>query len=642
MIIPLKKYLFIGVKEDMTRFFERAQKEGFIEFIKASQESLREATPKQEIVLEALKILRKMPKVKQARSLKNSDPTKLAHLVVENKRRLEKFKEEERVLKAEMARLAPIGDFSLDEIKEIEREANQHIQFFCVKKSKTKEVSVPSKLIYISSKHNLDYYMSIGEKVKEIPDMIEIYFDKSLSQLREELSSLEEGIKNCEKELIEDVAYIDCLSKHLTRQVNQDELQFAQDEVNTHLDGSLFAIKAWVPKNRLHRLFPVLKSLGIHAEEIAIEKGDRIPTFMENKKIGKLGEDLVQIYDVPATHDKDPSRWVFWSFIVFYAMIISDAGYGLIYLSLALFFKKKFPNVSAGVKRIMNLFMTLSISVIVWGVLAGSYFGIYVQPKNSVNRASLIHFLAVKQADYMIKMKGDGYREMIAQFPNLEGVEDPRMILQKGTMVEMGGRIKYAVYDDLRNSIFMELSLIVGVIHICLSLMRHTKRYYAGVGWILSILGGYLYFPHVLDSTSLLHVLGWVSKETGFKVGLQFLIGGFSLAIILACVQNRLKGLIDIAKSIEIFADILSYLRLYALGLAGMILAETFNGMGEKLHFVFGSLLILFGHTTNMVIGMMGGTIHGLRLNFIEWYHHSFSGGGKIFNPLKLLKIEGD
>ncbi len=638
MIIRLKKFLFIGVKEDMARFFERAQKEGFIEFIKPSQESLRKVSSNQEILVEALKILRKMPRAKQACSLKSLDPTKLAHLVVENKKKLEKFKEEQKILKAEMARLAPIGDFSLDEIKEIERQSNKQIQFFCVKRSKTEKVSVPSEFFYLSSKQDLDYYMSIDETVKEIPDMTEIYFEKSVSQIREELSFLEKGIKECERELGEDVVYINCLSKHLTLQINQDELQFAQNDVDTHLDGSLFAINAWVPKNRLHSLFPVLESLGIHAEEIAIEKEDRIPTFMENKKVGKLGEDLVQIYDIPAISDKDPSRWVFWSFIVFYAMIISDAGYGLIYLALSLFLKKKFSNFSAPVKRMVNLFMALSIGVIVWGVLAGSYFGICVQPKNPVNRVSFIHFLAVRQADYTVKMKDDNYREMIDQFPKLEGIKDPRLILQKGSVEMGGGRVKYAVYDDLRNSIFMELSLIVGVIHICLSLIRHTKRYYAGVGWILAILGGYVYFPHVLDTTSLIHVLGWVSKETGFKVGFKFLIGGFSLAIILSCVQNRIKGLIDIGKSIEIFADILSYLRLYALGLAGMILAETFNGMGEKLHIVFGSLLILFGHTINMVIGIMGGTIHGLRLNFIEWYHHCFSGGGKIFNPLKIIK----
>ena len=97
----------------------------------------------------------------------------------------------------------------------------------------------------------------------------------------------------------------------------------------------------------------------------------------------------------------------------------------------------------------------------------------------------------------------------------------------------------------------------------------------------------------------------------------------------------------SIAKVIELFADILSYLRLYALGLAGMILASTFNDMGlglmESFGVIVGSIVIVVGHMINIVVGIMGGTIHGLRLNFIEWYHHCFEGGGKLFQPLKLL-----
>ena len=140
----------------------------------------------------------------------------------------------------------------------------------------------------------------------------------------------------------------------------------------------------------------------------------------------------------------------------------------------------------------------------------------------------------------------------------------------------------------------------------------------------------------------MIHYLGLISKPVAFEVGLQLLYAGMGLAIVLALIQNRLKGLVELTKPIELFADILSYLRLYALGLAGMILAETFNGMAESWGPVLGAFVLLIGHTTNIAVGMIGGTIHGLRLNFIEWYHHCFEGGGKLFHPLKLLKIKGD
>ena len=105
-------------------------------------------------------------------------------------------------------------------------------------------------------------------------------------------------------------------------------------------------------------------------------------------------------------------------------------------------------------------------------------------------------------------------------------------------------------------------------------------------------------------------------------------------------IQKRLHGLDEILRVINVFADVMSYLRIYALSLAGLIMASTFNNIAAKSPIYAGIFIILVGHTVNLVIAIQGGIIHGLRLNFIEWYHYSFEGGGKLFNPLKLLKLE--
>ena len=91
---------------------------------------------------------------------------------------------------------------------------------------------------------------------------------------------------------------------------------------------------------------------------------------------------------------------------------------------------------------------------------------------------------------------------------------------------------------------------------------------------------------------------------------------------------------------IEVFADVLSYLRLYALALAGSIMANTFNSFSSKMPFIFGILVLIIGHTLNIVLSVMGGVIHGLRLNFLEWYHYSFEGEGKKHRPLALLQFK--
>ena len=170
--------------------------------------------------------------------------------------------------------------------------------------------------------------------------------------------------------------------------------------------------------------------------------------------------------------------------------------------------------------------------------------------------------------------------------------------------------------------------------------MRYLRRSWANLGWVLFAIGGYLYFPVTLNATSLIEFLGLIPKSVAETVGLQLLYGGMGLAVVLALVQKKLKGIGEIAQVIAIFADILSYLRLYALALASTIMARTFNSMGLEIGLVVGSVVILAGHSINLLLGTMGGVIHGLRLNFIEWYHYSFDGEGRLFNPLRRLRMK--
>ncbi|MCB1081819.1 MAG: V-type ATP synthase subunit I, partial [Chlamydiia bacterium] len=578
--------------------------------------------------------------VKKAPPLtKDLDATKLADTVVETAHYLEKLEEEKRMLQGEIARIRPLGDFDLQEIRAIEADSGRHVQFFCVKKAKLKTLELDPSLIHVGSEYDMDYFMTLSKGKESFHGMIEMHVEKSLSQLEEELKNAHENIKRCYAELKEDAAYIDFLNDHLTEALNVYHLQSASSSISTHMNDTLFAIEGWVPENRLHSLFPLLEGLGIHAEEVAVEKEDRVPTCMENKSYGKVGEDLVHIYDTPSTNDKDPSTWVFWAFSLFFAMIISDAGYGALFLLTALFLRWKFKHAKPSGKRFFRLFTMLGAFCIGWGILSGAYFGLELSPENPINKVNIIHALAIKKADYHIKHKDETYKEAIKDFPQLAGVTDGETFLFDGVKVGKGGEKSYVISDDFRDAIFMEIALMIGVIHISLSLLRQTRRSLAGIGWVIAMVGAYMFFPKVLGATSIVHFAFLIPKEASFAIGEQLFWGGMGLALLIALIQNKWGGFIELTKLIELFADVLSYLRIYALGLAAMILAGTFNNkLGMDPGIVGGFLIILVGHLMNITVGIMGGTIHGLRLNFIEWYHHSFEGGGKLFNPLKLIK----
>ena len=638
MIIDVVKYLFIGASGDLDPFFEKAQREGFIQFIPSSEKKGVEFPKDVQDLINALKALRKQPKMKEFEKIERN-PKEVTDRILYLKNTIDALYEEKRLLNAEIMRISPLGDFSLEDIQKLEQEGHRKVQFFCVKTAKRQKENLGEDLIYLNTEYDLDYFMSVHEEKISPPGMIEMHLDSSLNDLKNRFSEVKESIHQSEIELKEHAGYIHFLKMELTRHMNSSSLDFAKSEVSKPLEGSLFSVEAWVPKNRRQDVIKLLKKFKIYAEEIAIEKTDHVPTYMENKDLSAVGEDLVRIYDIPATNDKDPSKWVISSFAIFFAMIISDAGYGMIFLTLALFLRFKIPNLEGAGRRFVTLFTLLASTCILWGVLTGSYFGLDLAPGNPINQVSILHHLSVKKANYHMRVKDDVYEDWIKKYPHLENAKTGEQFLS-GAIGEKDGQKVYEVVEEFHDNILIEIAILAGVIHIALSLLRYFRRHLSGLGWVAALIGGYLFFPSMLHATSMVNFLGVLSKPYAEHIGIQLLYGGMGLAFLLAFIQFRLKGLAEVAKIIEIFADVLSYLRLYALALAGMILAATFNGIGKNIGFVGGFFVILIGHCVNITLSCMGGVIHGLRLNFIEWYHYSFDGGGKIFNPLKLFKVK--
>ncbi len=638
MINEVEKFLFVGVKDEMDTFFARAQKHGFIEFIPASGVTRHEYPRHIQDLISAISILRKQPQGDHY----VGDVIGAADVVdriLTLKKSLDALEEEQRLLNLDIARVTPLGDFSVEEVKDLHARTGRMMRFYSTKHELNRPDNFPSDLIFLATDHDLDYFMSFSEHAIHHHGLIEIHVPISLSSLKEKLENVKLNRAHTKEKLYEQTVYLELLKKTLLDDLNHFNLKTAKDEVSNQIEGALFSVEAWMPKKNRQEVEELLDGLAVHYEQIAIEKEDRIPTAMENRGVGAIGEDLVHIYDTPATGDKDPSKWVFFSFAFFFAVIIADAGYGCIYLLLGLFMKLKFKNPKPFLRRFTNLVLTLACTCIVWGVLISSFFGLQLYPGNPLVKYSLIGEITKKKIEYHIEHQDTSYHEMIAQVPALKDVRNAETFLEKGVVIK-DGKPDYIIMKSTSDAIMLEFSILIGMIHVSLGLLRNLRKHWAGIGWVSAIFGSYLYFPKILGAVTLANVLGISTPPASFEIGLQMLGIGVLVSLILSFIQNKWGGLGEIVKSIEIFADVLSYLRLYALGLAAMILADTFNSIGTMVHFAFGFLIIIVGHCTNMVLGIMGGVIHGLRLNFLEWYHHCFEGGGRIFRPLR--KITGD
>ncbi|MBS0629457.1 MAG: V-type ATP synthase subunit I [Verrucomicrobia bacterium] len=636
MIIDLKKYLFIGAKEDLAEFFIRAQETGFIEFIttKKSKE-LPEPIKK---FIDAIKILRKQPVKEPYRGGGNfAFAEEVVTQVLDLTHEIEKLSEEKRFLEAEITRIAPFGQFSFEDINYIQEKTGKKIQFYCVKSSSKHEIE--PALIYIGTDYDLDYYIGIHDRPQSYPNMIEMHFDKTADELKNHLAFVDETLHQVEAELKGFAGYIDFLRDGLLARLDLYYLAKAEEGVEYPIEGSIFSIEGWVPQNKTEKLLPLIEGHAIFFEQIAVEPEDKVPTCMENKKANAIGEDLVKIYDIPSANDKDPSGWVIWAFSLFFAMIMADGGYGLIFLALAFFLKFKFPSLKGSGKRLVKLLFILATSCIIWGVFTTSYFGLEFGPKSPLTKFSVLHYMAGKKAEYHREKNDETYKSWVKQFPSIANAKNGKQMVSSATL-EKEGKVTYPISDDFNDSILFEFSILIGVIHVSLSLLRYAMRNWANFGWVAASVGGYLYLPATLKATSLVEFMGWVPKDTAATAGLQLLYGGLGVAIFLALIQKKWKGLLEIPNGIQIFSDILSYLRLYALALASSIMARTSNDMGAGAGLVVGFVIIILGHIINLSLGTMGGVIHGLRLNFIEWYHYCFEGEGKLFNPLRKLRIK--
>ena len=514
------------------------------------------------------------------------------------------------------------------------------MQFFVAKGGTSEREDLPEELIFLTNEHDLDYFMAFNKEPLQYEGFSEMRIDKTFSELKKELQSLKKETHEIEHRLKGYAKYNDFLHRALAFKLNSYYLNTTENYSSKPLDHFIFAITGWVPVDKMAKLMELAEGTNVYVEQVASEPHETMPTYLENQGVERIGEDLVDIYDTPSNTDKDPSIWILVFFATFFAMIVGDAAYGLIFLLIAFYIRYKYTNLKGLGYRVWQLVLILGVACVIWGSLTASYFGVELGINNPLRKISITNWLVEKKAEYHFSHRDDVYDAFVKEYPNLKNAKTPEEFLQNATVVKEG-RVTHPMYFKFYDNILFEIALMVGVIHIMLSLLRYVKRNWSAIGWVIFMVGAYLYIPHYLKATSIIHFAFGVPKST-YHDGLYLVVGGISLAVTLAIIQHRLKGLHEVMNVVQIFADTMSYLRIYALSLAGAMVSATINEFAGATIFVVGALLFIIGHVTNIALSIMGGVIHGLRLNFLEWYHYSFEGGGKKFNPLRLLNKDKD
>jgi V/A-type H+-transporting ATPase subunit I len=429
--------------------------------------------------------------------------------------------------------------------------------------------------------HRFSYVVVVaGDQPANMPVAPTPLPSKSISNLRARLLRVESEMEELDYRRIGLTLYTDKLGESLDEADDRAALDRA---ALVSLDQSqVFAVQGWAPRARSAALaqFASDRKLALTIE--APEPQDTPPTLLDNPPALSGGEGLVTFYKTPGYSTWDPSIVVFLSFAVFFAMIISDAGYGLL---LGLILWATWNRISASGLR--GLMVALVVATIFYGMLVGTYFGLTPAPGSWL---AAVHVL-----------------------------------------------------DAGNQTLMMLIAIGIGVAHIgCANLLaawqgRSSLAALSSLGWTFMVFGG---FGALLGKS--------FAAERMFTVGIAALgLGGlmvlffsskeaFSLVpkLLFHRLVDGLKALTELSKG---FGDVLSYLRLFALGLASIKLAEVFNGLAagafasKGVWVLVGLFVLLIGHTINFAMGIMSGVVHGLRLNVIEFFNWSLHEEGDRF-----------
>ena len=443
----------------------------------------------------------------------------------------------------------------------------------------------------VAKDERFDYVVVIGpEEPEEMPGTRVKLDPRPLSELTQRLVEIDLEMEQLHWRRVELTRWCPNMALDMARADDRAALEHACEQT---LDESrVFAIQGWVPQKAVTDVeaFAKERNLATLIQDPAPE--DEPPTLLDNPEVLAGGEGTVTFYMTPAYNMWDPSIIVFFSFAIFFGMIFSDAGYAfLLAIILGLTWKKL--STSKDAIRMRNLFAALVIASAAYGVMVNSYFGV------TLSRDSLLGRLQVFDT----------------QGPEAQGG-------------------------------MMRLSIIVGVAHIMLAnfvtawRLRGSLCSLASIGWAAMTLGGLLFG---------MKVVGDDAFAVSWPLDTILLVGG-ALAVLLFTSTRPLSpsvkdiglrlvdGLMRLTSISAAFGDVLSYLRLFALGLASAKLAQTFNdiagGVNESLPgggLLAAILILILGHGLNFTLAIIGGVVHGLRLNCIEFFNWSLPEEGYPF-----------
>jgi V/A-type H+-transporting ATPase subunit I len=588
-IVPLLKVTLYGPAAEKDTVLDGLQGLGCLHLndLHGGEAAAVDFTPRRSDAREALQYLHDSPVRRRAlRQMEKVDYEAVVREVLEVRDCSRALAEEREQLHRWITDLEPWGDF---ELPEWAQEGDLRFWFYIVplyQMERMTAVDLPWRVV--ARDHRFAYVVVIASDPPTGMAVPPVEIEpRSLAKLRQRLEQVERDLEDLDYRRIGLTLYTNGLRETLDE---ADDRAARQQAARLVLEEErFFAVQGWTPETRAEALRQFAADHGLAVTIEPPGPQDKPPTLLANSAALRGGEELITFYMTPAYHMWDPSKVVLFAFALFFAMILADAVYGLLLGGILWAMWKRLGATASG-RGLRGVMLTLVIFSIVYGILLGSYGGVEPAAGSWLGALHVLH-------------------------ANDQGV-------------------------------MMWLSISVGGVHLAGANLvtawrrRHALHALSALGWAAIILGGLCVGLGKTYTLSALRTLGWIGLVLGGLLVLFFHSERpFSLVPkqLLGRLVDGLKGLLELSKA---FGDVLSYLRLFALGLAAVKLAEVFNHLAvasfeaKGAGVLLGILILLVGHSINFAMGIMGGVVHSLRLNLIEFFNWSLPEEGQRFEAL--------
>ena len=438
---------------------------------------------------------------------------------------------------------------------------------------------------------------------------------KKLLHKKERLISDIEGLKKQIADFAADREQLKFASDYYAMRAEKYSVLYGipQSESAFFIEGYVPAVYGEVLCDKLRSSFDVEVELSEPGPE------EDVPVLLRNGAFSEPVETVVESYSLPGKQEIDPSRITSIFYYIFFGMMLSDAGYGILLTLGTAYVMLKVKNMKPGMKKMMELFFYGGISTIVWGLAFGSFFG------NAVNVIATTFF---------------GRPDITLSPLWFEPMSEPMR--------------------------FLVFAFACGIVHIltglgiklyqCIRQGDYVSAFCDAVLWFMFVGGGIVYLlsmPMVTDMLGLGFCIGHPVSDIAAWITIAGCVG-----VVLTggresknWFKRLLKGAYAAYGITGYLSDILSYSRLLALGLATGVIAQVFNQMGSMLGATwYGALIFiiifLIGHILNIGINVLGAYVHTNRLQFVEFFGKFYDGGGRSFEPFtektKYFKVKED